>query len=482
MQNHHLLNKLETYYPNRGPLRRELYVKHMAFFGAGATYDERLAICGNRVGKTEGLLCYEVACHLTGIYPDWWPGRRFDKPPDGWLAGKTSETTRDILQAKLLGKTHRDRESGAAGEVLGLGTGMIPRQYIASTSPKSGVPDGVDTAWIRHVSGGYSKVGFKSYGKDRDSFEGTEKDFIGLDEEPPSSVDDECTARLMATRPGERGGIKIITFTPLAGYTEVVKKFFEGDDPGRWYIQIGWRDAPHLSESEIKRMSSKYLPSQLKARSEGEPALGEGAIYPKDIEELLVDDFVIPDAWPRGFGMDVGKTAVIWGALNRDTDVLYLYREYYSEVYNTILHAATIKGIGDRDKWIPGVVDPAANGSSQVDGRKLYEIYKGLGVNVHLAEAGLVNSGIEAVWNRMVTGRLKVFKSLSRWRSEYNRYHRITKETEIGLQSVIVKRDDHCLDATRYMCVSGIDRFKTKPAPQTHQAPTYYPGGQGWMA
>jgi hypothetical protein len=30
-------NKIATYYPDTGPLRRELYPKHMAFFAAGAS-------------------------------------------------------------------------------------------------------------------------------------------------------------------------------------------------------------------------------------------------------------------------------------------------------------------------------------------------------------------------------------------------------------------------------------------------------------
>ncbi len=59
---------------------RDLYPKHMEFFAAGARYRERCAMCANRVGKTFGMGGYETSCHLTGLYPDWWPGRRFDRP------------------------------------------------------------------------------------------------------------------------------------------------------------------------------------------------------------------------------------------------------------------------------------------------------------------------------------------------------------------------------------------------------------------
>jgi hypothetical protein len=217
------------------------------------------------------------------------------------------------------------------------------------------------------------------------------------------------------------------------------------------------------------------LPSQLKARSLGEPAMGEGAIYPIDIEELLVDDFPIPETWPRVFGLDVGKTAGIWGALNPDTDVLYLWREYYSEEYNPILHAAAIKASGD---WIPGVVDPASLGSSQVDGRKLFEVYSELGLILVPADNS-VESGIQEVWMRLSTGRLKVFKSLSRWRTEFGRYHRKKVETVFGIKDKIVKKDDHLMDASRYLVVSGIPiaRVKPKPKPRTQQDSEY-----SWMA
>ena len=454
-------NKIKRYYPDNGPLRRALYPKHIEFFAAGTTYNERLAISANRIGKSESIGAYETTLHLTGLYPSWWPGRRFDHPVDWWAAGKTGETTRDVPQFKLLGKLSRSKHEGDG--MVGLGTGMIPGDCIVSTSPKSGLPDAVDTAEIRHVSGGISRLGFKSYGKDRDSFEGTEKDGIWLDEEPPADVNRECSIRLMSTKPGRRSGTKLITFTPLEGYTEVVNDFLESTDPDKWYIQIGWKDAPHLTPLIIAEMSKKFLPYELKARSEGIPSAGEGVIYPIDPDEITVDDFRIPDYWPRAFGMDVGKTAVVWGALDRDNDILYLYREYYSEQYNALIHAAAIKGVGDRDKWIPGVIDPGSLGSSQVDGQKLFELYtKVHGLNLTLAENG-VESGIYTVWERMITGRLKVFRSLAGWRSEFLQYRRRNVETKLGEHTQVVKKKDHRMDGTRYLTVSGIRIMKTRP-------------------
>ena len=50
-----------------------------------------------------GRCCPTRASLLTGLYPHWWTGRRFTGPVEAWAVGTNSQTTRDIVQAKLLG-------------------------------------------------------------------------------------------------------------------------------------------------------------------------------------------------------------------------------------------------------------------------------------------------------------------------------------------------------------------------------------------
>lgn len=210
-------------FPDEGPLRRELYAKHVEFFAAGAAYRERCAMCANRIGKTYGMGAYEVTCHLTGDYPDWWPGRRFDHPVRAWAAGKTNETTRDIIQQTLLGEvTHGNRKDVD-------GTGMVPGDLLGDITWKQGVADLVDTIKVYHVpTGGWSTLGLKSYQQGRGSFEGTAQHVAWCDEEPPADVYGEILIRTATT-----GGIVLITFTPLLGLSEVVMQFMPGDQrPG----------------------------------------------------------------------------------------------------------------------------------------------------------------------------------------------------------------------------------------------------------
>lgn len=204
------LNNIDNYYPDEGPLRRELYVKHLEFFRAGLSYRERCMIAANRVGKSEGVGAYEVALHATGMYPDWWEGRTFyEQPPLIWCAGDTSKTVRDIIQKKLLGPPEMH------------GTGMLRGDYILDTSAKHGLADAVETIKVRHEPTGRSSViTLKSYDQRRESFQGTEQDVIWLDEEPPEDIYTECLMRTMTTN-----GIIICTFTPLMGISNVVLSF-----------------------------------------------------------------------------------------------------------------------------------------------------------------------------------------------------------------------------------------------------------------
>lgn len=207
--------KFDLYYPDDGPLRRELYPKHMEFFAAGAKYRERCFMAANRVGKTEGGGGYEMTAHLTGRYPKWWEGRRFDHPIFGQMAGKTNETTRDILMPKMFGPTVYDGNRKSVA-----GTGLIPGDMLGAVTWKKGIADLADTVRVRHVSGGWSQLAVKSYEQGRGAFEGTEQHVIWDDEEPPASIYGEQLIRIATTR-----GIIMLTFTPLEGMSEIVLSF-----------------------------------------------------------------------------------------------------------------------------------------------------------------------------------------------------------------------------------------------------------------
>lgn len=442
-------NKIKTYFPDHGPLRRELYAKHTEFFELGATHRERLACAANRVGKTESIGGYELTLHLTGDYPEWWVGRRFDHPVRTWASGTTNQTVREILQRKFM------------GPVGSYGAGLIPSDAIVNVKPGRGVADSIDTVYVKHKSGGVSEMVFKSYEQGRKAFEGTDQHVILLDEEPPLGIYTECLLRTMTC-----DGLIMGTFTPLQGISDVVKLFLpdEGEEisvGSRAVVYATWDDVPHLSEKAKAELLKSIPAYQLDARTKGIPYLGAGAIYQIPEADITVADFEIPKYWPRAYALDVGwnRTAALWGARDLETDTVYLYSEYYRGQAEPIIHADGIKARGD---WINGVVDPAARGRSQIDGRKLIELYKNTGLNLQEAQNS-VESGIYAVWERFSAGKLKVFSSCKNFLSEYRLYRR----DENGK---IVKENDHLMDDVRYLVVSGIEHMRVKPVPKKPRA------------
>lgn len=432
-----------------GPYSIDNCPRHKMFFDAGNKYRERMFLAANRAGKTLAG-AFETACHLTGRYPEWWTGRRFDHPIKAWAAGQTAQTTRDTVQKELL------------GPVNDFGSGTVPRELIISTSARSGTANAIDTALIRHVSGGESVLGFKSYDQDMKSYMGTARDWCWCDEEPPELIYNEMLFRTMTTK-----GSMIATFTPLHGLTPFIVSYHKtadkiagsaitaeeaeedleliklGKNRFRAIVRAGWDHAPWLGEEEKIQMLSNTPPHLRKSRSEGIPGIGSGNVYPLHLDDIVCEPFPIPAHWKRLYAMDVGwnKTAGLWMAVNPETDEAYLYAEYYQGQELPQVHAARFKEMSLG--WINGVIDPASRGRSQADGQKLIQIYRQNGLRVREAK-NEVEAGIHRVWERLSNGKLKVFRTLVNFKNEFMIYRR-------DLNGKIIKENDHLMDAMRYL-------------------------------
>jgi phage terminase large subunit-like protein len=424
-------NKISTYYPDEGPLRRELYPKHMEFFAAGKEHRERTMMAANRIGKTEGCGGYELVCHATGIYPDWWIGRRFEKPVNALIGGETGKLVRDSIQLKLLGSLHQK------------GTGLIPGDNIIDTTPKQGIPKAVDEIYLRHPRG-QSVIQFQSYDQGREVFQATERDIVWFDEEPPPDIYAEGLIRTMTTR-----GMVYSTFTPLKGVSETVLNLQAKAANGIGIIiSATWDDVPHLSDQDKEDLWNSLPPHQRDARSKGVPALGSGAIYPIAESEFVIPPMATPAHWKWAYGQDVGwnNTAALWGCYDQESDTLYITNEYKRGQAEPAVHASAIKQT--RGDWVPGVIDPASRGRAQKDGEQLLVLYRDQGLDLTLAD-NAVEAGIFEVYERLTTGRLKVFSTCGKFLEEYRLYRRDEKGR-------IVKENDHLMDCLRYLVRSGL--------------------------
>jgi len=438
-------------FPDEGEFARDKYPKQIEFFALGASKPYRCLLGGNGTGKSLAG-AYETVCHLTGLYPEWWTGKRYNKPINNWSAGVDFKSIRESMQLTLLGRKGNE------------GTGMIPRELIEG-EPKYG-PNGVlDYVRVKHISGGFSQCLIKCYEQGREAFQAANVDDIWLDEEPDdATIYSECIQRF---RGHTASGQLRLTFTPLFGVSDVVCMFLptfmqhfdeaEYERSGRAYVVCTLEDVPHISEEEKQRKIANTMPHEREARINGMPSIGEGRVYPFEESSFVIDPIKggLPYHWPRLYGMDPGRvcTAAVWGAHDTDTDTLYLYSEHYLKDQLPPVHAQAIKA---RGVWIPGVIDPASKQRSGLVDDSYLSIYTDpknlLGLRLKLADNRGVNVnegegiGIHAVYDRLMTGRIKVYKTMQNWLQEFRKYSRDKNQR-------IIKRDDHLMDATRYLCM-----------------------------
>lgn len=407
------------------------------FHAAGASNNQIVLIAGNRVGKTK---CggAEVAMHLTGLYPAWWAGRRFTRPVRWWAAGATNPKTRDVCQRELCGNPE-DPDA--------LGTGMIPGEKIVETTRFPGVPNAYSSVAVRHVSGGISTLGFKSYEMGPPGFMSESLDGIWLDEESPMEIYSQCLARIL-----DRQGMLHLTFTPEMGATELYAAFRQKLKPGQAVISATWDDAPHLDQRMQAQILEALPPHEREMRRRGIAQLGSGLVWPVDEEKIACDAFELPSYFRRIGGLDFGfdhPTAAAWGAHDPETDCFYVTDAYREQGQIIPVHASAIIARGN----IPFAWPHDGQKHDSGSGEGLASQYRKEGVKmlpswftnppgVEGEGSIAVEPGIQAILTAMEQGRFKVFRHLLAWFEEWRMYHR--------KDGLIVKVNDDLMSATRY--------------------------------
>lgn len=418
-------NRLAAYRP---------YPKQREFHAAVKNYRESLLRAGNQCGKTLAA-SMELAMHLTGRYPPDWPGRRWSRPVFAWAASETAQTTRDNIQRLMVGRV------GAPG------TGSIPGDTLQKMTAGRGISGSVDTVSVRHATGGTSLLTFKTYDQGRERWQGETLDIVAFDEEPPLDIYLEGLTRTNAT-----GGVVWLTFTPLLGMSEVVRRFLYESSTDRIDINMTIDDALHYTPEERERIVNSYPAHEKDARVKGIPILGSGRIFPVAEASIAFDAFDFPRHWPSICGLDFGwdhPTAAVWARWDRDADTIYIYDCYRVRESTPVIHAAAIKARGG---WIPVAWPHDGLQHSKDSGEQLAEQYRRQGLAMlpehaqHEDGSIGVEAGLMDMLDRMYTGRLKVARHLLDWWEEFRLYHR-----EEGR---IVKEYDDLMAASRYLCMS----------------------------
>jgi|TARA_R100000501_G_scaffold12026_1_gene22609 phage terminase large subunit-like protein len=434
-------NKINYYDP---------YPYQLDFHKTGNGNSQRLLMAANRIGKSY-CGAAEMSYHLTGLYPDWWEGRRYDQPITAWAGGVSNETTRDIVQAELL---------GSPDDLEAFGSGSIPQKCIIKTERKPGVPNAKSVALIRHITGGNSALYFKAYEMGVDKWQGRSVDVVWLDEEPSRELYSQAVTRTL-----DRRGMVYMTFTPEQGMTETVASFMNRIQLGQSLSNATWDDASesitsmkgekgHLSEPVMQQILSAYSPHEREMRRYGRPSIGSGLIFPVSEDELMIDPISIEEHWPRIAAIDFGwdhPTAVVWCAVDNETDTFYVYDCYRASKASPAVHAEIIK---QRPRFIPIAYPHDGNRRDSMGNPGLADQYRSHGCNFLLEHftnppalgqtkgSNSIEEGLMAMIQYMEDGRFKVFNTLGDWFEEFRMYHR--------KQGKVVAIRDDLMSATRY--------------------------------
>lgn len=424
-------NMLSSYAP---------YAKQKEFHAAGNGHRERLFIAGNQLGKTMAG-AYEIAMHLTGKYPDWWTGLRFHRPVRVMCGSESGELTRKGAQRLLLGPPEKRDE---------WGTGAIPKDCVMGHSMKAGVADAVSSLTVKNEYGGDSVVQFNSYDQGRTKWQADTVDIVWFDEEPPLDIYSEGLTRTQAV-----GGVVFVTFTPLLGMSQVVKRFLMEKPAGSVVVRMTIDDAEHYSKEQREAIIAAYPEHEREARARGIPIMGSGLVFPVAESTISVAPFEIPPHWARINGVDFG-----WGhpaafscmAHDRDTDTVYVYDAWKVKETPVMTQAGMVVGKGLAN--LPWAWPHDGLQHDKGSGNELRKQYEKFGMNMlperaqfevqpdGRAGGNSVEAGISMMLERFQTRRLRVFSHLEDWFSELRMYHR--------KDGIIVKQDDDIISATRY--------------------------------
>lgn len=425
------------------------------FHDQGRTNQQRLLMAANGVGKTL-LGAAETAMHLTGQYPEWWRGRRFDKNVLIWVGSISNQTQRDYTQPGLFGPN--------LGE--GLGTGFIPGEcLVGKPKPRqAGIGDVVDIAYVRHVCGKDSIITMKTYEQGWRMWQGAAPDVVWLDEQPDETAKDErAIFSEVVTRIFRSSGIMYATLTPLLGETEMIRHFMTAaPGSGVWWRGATWDDAPHLKEADKEAAKAAYGEHEVDVRTQGVPMMGMGRVFSNLEADIKCTPRKIPDHWARLVGVDFGvnhPAAVAEIAWDRDEDIIYVIRTWRQRNADVPTHVEAIRG---SEHWVPVAWphDGLQRESSVDKGLKtLKNIYQEAGAKMLGMSARYKNDVgggqpvepiILQMQNRFRDGALRIFDTCTEFFDEYRSYHRDENGKVVALRDDVIKAAMYAIMMRRF--------------------------------
>lgn len=290
--------------------------------------DTRAFFGGNRSGKTTAG-AVEVSFHATGRYPEWWEGRKWDRPVVIRCFASDFQKGLKVVTKKL-------RE-------------WLPKDSIIHVYKNN---QKAEVEWhIQHVTGGISYIDMMTYEQDPYLAEGWNGDIAWFDEPPPR-------ATYIATVRGlvDNNGICLFTLTPLKE-PWLFDEIYNTRDPNVTSVLCDLRhnlirmnpiskQKIGLREEAIRKFEMRLTEEERETRMHGKFRYLAGRIWKewdRDIHTFdrgmwveghkgVLVDGQPPIHWPRCMLIDPhdrNPHALLWIAVD-EAGEYWAYREMYS--------------------------------------------------------------------------------------------------------------------------------------------------------
>jgi hypothetical protein len=260
----------------------------------------------------------------------------------------------------------------------------------------------------------------------------------------------------------KRAPILITTVPYFTNYlkTDLYDRYLDGSRTDIDWIHCRSLDNLEFSAEMIAEIKARRRPEYFEIFYEGNFAKAYGLIYddPPSVD-LIVDpekEFPngIPAFWPCFSGHDFGMNdpnAALWARLDPNNDVLYIIAEYEAP-------SLTMRAHIDRWKQAGLEVDAAFGDPSGADQMATADE---LGYPIQKANNDIL-AGIDLVYDRFKTGRLRVFpncKALLDYREQYVWAKNANDEDELLDKPANPQPSRHIMDALRYLVIGLQENF-----------------------
>lgn len=215
---------------------------------------------------------------------------------------------------------------------------------------------------------------------------------------------------------------------------------------------------PMFPQEEYDRIKREMPPWRAKMYLDGDFSIPEGAIYDCLDEGNEVDDFEIPDSWPRHLAMDFGQvnTAAVCAAESPD-GTLYCYADYRTGGRSAQEHAAAIsrKGLGSyRNENYSGEPEFATQVGGTWSEDEWRREYINAGLPISRPPIKGLEEGIDCVYRQVKSKKIKFFKEgCKRTLEDLKGYVRELDDRGEPTEKIYRKETRHLCDAVRYLCV-----------------------------